>query len=270
MLEALLGAVFVDAGFEAAAAVVERLWGERLGSQHPAPRPPKTAAPGMGAGPRARAAVLQADRPRRHRARAGVPGRGQGGQPAAGAGRGPTKRDAESAARDPDARTIEQDMTNAEPHTRRLRRHRRRAQCRQVDAGQCAGRLEGLDRVAQGADHAHARDRHRHDRPPGGWRPRAGRAGRHAGHLPHRQAPARARHGRCRLAGRRGRRRRGPGRRCRTRRRAGDAGDRRAAEGAAGAALPGPEQDRPRGAREAAHLDGRASTPGCPSSAPSW
>jgi ribonuclease III len=42
MLEALLGAVFVDAGFEAAAAVVEHLWGERLGSQHPAPRPPKT------------------------------------------------------------------------------------------------------------------------------------------------------------------------------------------------------------------------------------
>ena len=30
------------------------------------------------------------------------------------------------------------------------------------------------------------------------------------------------------------------------------AGHRRAAEGAAGAALPGPEQDRPRGAREAA------------------
>ena len=34
MLEALLGAIFLDAGFEAAAAVVERLWGERLGSQH--------------------------------------------------------------------------------------------------------------------------------------------------------------------------------------------------------------------------------------------
>ncbi len=42
MLEALLGAVFLDAGFETAGAVVERLWGERLGSQHPAPRPPKT------------------------------------------------------------------------------------------------------------------------------------------------------------------------------------------------------------------------------------
>ncbi|CAN5894634.1 ribonuclease III [soil metagenome] len=42
MLEALLGAVFLDAGFPAAAGVVERLWGDRLGSQHPAPRPPKT------------------------------------------------------------------------------------------------------------------------------------------------------------------------------------------------------------------------------------
>lgn len=42
MLEALLGAVFLDAGFETAAEVIERLWGERLGSHYPAPRPPKT------------------------------------------------------------------------------------------------------------------------------------------------------------------------------------------------------------------------------------
>ena len=42
MQEALLGAIYLDAGYAAAAAVVERLWGERLGSQHPAPRPPKT------------------------------------------------------------------------------------------------------------------------------------------------------------------------------------------------------------------------------------
>ena len=41
-MEALLGAVFVDAGFATAAATVERLWGERLGSHNPAPRPPKT------------------------------------------------------------------------------------------------------------------------------------------------------------------------------------------------------------------------------------
>jgi ribonuclease-3 len=42
MLEAVLGAIFLDAGFEAAAQAVERLWGDRLGSDNPAPRPPKT------------------------------------------------------------------------------------------------------------------------------------------------------------------------------------------------------------------------------------
>ncbi|MFO1157604.1 MAG: ribonuclease III [Reyranellaceae bacterium] len=42
MLEALLGAVFLDAGLAAATATVERLWGDRLGSHNPAPRPPKT------------------------------------------------------------------------------------------------------------------------------------------------------------------------------------------------------------------------------------
>ena len=42
MMEALLGAIFLDAGFAAAAAIVERLWGVRLGRQHPAPRPSKT------------------------------------------------------------------------------------------------------------------------------------------------------------------------------------------------------------------------------------
>ena len=42
-LEALLGAIFLDAGFAAAAACVERLWGDRLTSQAAAPRDPKTA-----------------------------------------------------------------------------------------------------------------------------------------------------------------------------------------------------------------------------------
>ena len=42
MLEALLGAIFLDAGFEAAAHAVEKLWDDRLGSNNPAPRPPKT------------------------------------------------------------------------------------------------------------------------------------------------------------------------------------------------------------------------------------
>ena len=41
-MEALLGAIFLDAGFPAAAACIERLWGERLSSQRAAPRDAKT------------------------------------------------------------------------------------------------------------------------------------------------------------------------------------------------------------------------------------
>jgi ribonuclease-3 len=40
--EALLGAIFLDAGFEVAAAVIERLFGDRLAAQRTAPRDPKT------------------------------------------------------------------------------------------------------------------------------------------------------------------------------------------------------------------------------------
>jgi ribonuclease-3 len=42
-LEALLGAVFLDAGFAAAAGCVEALWGDRIASQATAPRDAKTA-----------------------------------------------------------------------------------------------------------------------------------------------------------------------------------------------------------------------------------
>ena len=42
MLEALLGATYLDAGFAAAAEVVARLWGGRLAIDQAAPRPPKT------------------------------------------------------------------------------------------------------------------------------------------------------------------------------------------------------------------------------------
>ena len=46
----------------------------------------------------------------------------------------------------------------------RLRRADRRAQCRQIDAGQPAGRHQGVDRHPQGADDARHRPRHRHAR----------------------------------------------------------------------------------------------------------
>ena len=83
----------------------------------------------------------------------------------------------------------------------RLRRADRRAQCRQVDAGQCAGRHQGLDRHAQGADHAHADARHR-DRRRG-----ADHLRRHAGHF-RAAPPARPRDGGDRLGRRAGRRHR--------------------------------------------------------------
>ena len=41
-VEALLGAIYLDAGYDAAARCIERLWGERLERQLEAPRDPKT------------------------------------------------------------------------------------------------------------------------------------------------------------------------------------------------------------------------------------
>lgn len=42
VLEALLAAIYLDAGFDKAFAVVERLWGPRLGAMEQPPRDPKT------------------------------------------------------------------------------------------------------------------------------------------------------------------------------------------------------------------------------------
>ncbi len=98
MLEALLGAVFLDAGFEAAAHVVERLWDTRLGSDNPAPRPPKTQLQEWAQG---RGLALPAYR---QVAREGSEHEPvflievKVGSHAAAQGRGQTKRDAESAA----------------------------------------------------------------------------------------------------------------------------------------------------------------------------
>ena len=85
----------------------------------------------------------------------------------------------------------------------RLRRADRRAQCRQVDADQCAGRHQGRDRLPQGADDARAAARHR-DRGR-----RAAHLRRYARHL-RAEAAARPRHGDDRLDGRARRRHRLP------------------------------------------------------------
>jgi len=98
MLEAVLGAIFLDAGFEAAAQAVERLWGDRLGSDNPAPRPPKTQlqewAQGRGL---ALPAYRQVGREGSEHEPVFLVEVKVGSLPAA-RGRGQTKRDAESAA----------------------------------------------------------------------------------------------------------------------------------------------------------------------------
>ena len=122
-------------------------------------------AAGMGAGARAADAVLSRSRAHRPASRSRIPRRGE---PAAIASR-PKARGAPSARpsrprRRPccRARACAPMADGARRrHALRLCRADRRAQCRQVDAHQRAGRLESVDRLAQGADHAHAGARHR-------------------------------------------------------------------------------------------------------------
>ena len=60
-MEAVIAAVHLDAGFEAARAMVLRLWGGRIGRVEADARDPKTALAGMGAGARHAAAGLCRD-----------------------------------------------------------------------------------------------------------------------------------------------------------------------------------------------------------------
>ena len=98
MLFRSLGAIFLDAGFETAARAVEHLWDERLGSDNPAPRPPKTQlqewAQGRGL---ALPVYRQIGREGSEHEPVFLVEVEVGTQPAA-QGRGQTKRDAESAA----------------------------------------------------------------------------------------------------------------------------------------------------------------------------
>src|SRR5262245_27603814 len=98
MLEALLAAIFLDAGFETAARAIERLWGERLGRHNPAPRPPKTQ---LQEWAQARGLALPAYRQLGREGAAHEPVflvEVRVGEMAPAQGRGSTKREAESAA----------------------------------------------------------------------------------------------------------------------------------------------------------------------------
>ena len=62
MCEALIGAVFLDGGYPVAAALIERLWGERLRARGTPAARRQDGAAGMGAGTRAADAHLSRDR----------------------------------------------------------------------------------------------------------------------------------------------------------------------------------------------------------------
>ena len=210
--EALLGAIFLEAGYDKARDVVRQHWGARLEGS-PAPTPPMPSRP-CRSGRRARASICRTTwrspargpttpraSPPRCASRARKPARGEGAN----------KRAAEQAAATAllaregvwsEPQMSEPDAGRARDPLRLHRRHRR-AQRRQVDAGQCAGRRQGLDRQPQGADDAHAAARHRHrGREPA-------RVHRHARHL-RAAPPSRPGHGGRGLG--RGRRRRHRGR----------------------------------------------------------
>ena len=214
--EALIGAVFLDGGYAAAAALVERFWGERMLT--PA-RPLRDAKTLLQEWAQARGLPTPAYREvGAHRAapRSGIPRRRR----AAGSRAGGRHRALQARRRAGGRRRHAGARGRVGPHgwltpasrrrgddALRLRRADRRAQCRQVDAAQRAGRRQGRDRHPQGADDARAGARDR-DRGRG-----AARLRRHARHL-RAAAPARPRHGGDRLERRARRRPRRPADRC--------------------------------------------------------
>ena len=202
--EALIGAVYLDGGYKAAEELVERLWQARMRATGAAAARSQDHVAGMGAGARPADAGLSRGRALRSRPQSRIPRR----RAASRTWRRPKAWAAPSA---PPNRPPPPPCWRARASSRRgamadgrrtgaplrLRGADRRAECRQVDADQCAGRRQGLDRHAQGADHAHAHSRHRHRRRG------AAHLRRHAGDFLA-AAPARPRHGRHRLGQRAG------------------------------------------------------------------
>ena len=161
--EALIGAVFVDGGYGRPPALIERLWEERM--RAPA-RPLRDAKTVLQEWAQARGLPTPAYREverkgpdhdpgvPRHR-RASRPSRRPKGSaaPSAPPSRPPPPPCSRARASSGPPRWLSP-TTARTPRTLRLHRADRRAQCRQIDADQRAGRHQGGDRLAQGADHA--------------------------------------------------------------------------------------------------------------------
>ena len=250
--ESLIGAVFVDGGFEAAEALVVRAWGDADRRRR---RPRATPRPRCRNG-RSRA---RSPRPATRRSSAAAR-RTRPISSCAWCSKASSRNSAQRARSGPPNRPRRRPFSTAgaevERDALRVRRAHRRAQRRQIDAHQRARRRKGLDRHPQGADDA--LDRARRDDQGRG----ADRVRRHAWPV-RAQAPPRPGDGRLRLERGGGRRRGGaddrrpegggpsePDR--------GDPGDPRRARRARQAEARRPQQDRPRRAAEAARTLGQA------------
>ena len=149
--EALIGAIYLDAGLEAARQFVERHWrsGRRGSSRRRMPRRR------CRNGPRPPACRCRSIRWWNRAARRTIrPSPSRSRSPARHRqARGKSKRSAEQAA----AASLMADCARDRRQVAlRLCRPYRRAECRQVDPAQPPDRREGLDRQPQGADHAPA------------------------------------------------------------------------------------------------------------------
>ena len=149
--ESLIGAVFVDGGFEAARDLILRAWGDRAdgGRRARARRQDRGAGMGAGAGARRRRTTRRppAAGPRTRRTSSCAScSRATSPRPAKRAPSAPPNR--------PPPRPSSTGGAQMSADPLRLRRADRRAQRRQVDADQRARRREGGDRHPQGADDA--------------------------------------------------------------------------------------------------------------------
>ena len=156
MVESLIGALWLDAGLEAAQRASSAPPGrDRVDSRDSAPQHPKSALQEWAAANDRRPPayeVVGRSGPQ-HAPTLRRPGLDQGRRRGRGGGPRPSRK--------PRPRPRRRCWTSWHEPALRHRRRGRRAQCRQVDPGQRAGRPEGRDRHPQGADHPHPADGHR-------------------------------------------------------------------------------------------------------------
>ena len=179
--EAIIGAMFLDGGLQAAAAFIEAQWSDLISDALTPPKDREDRPAGVGAGARHRPAELSRAeattvRPTRRSSGSRWPCRGWARRrEAAPPSAAPNRRrrrgcsfasTATGAGHDDDSPAVETVPGSRSPTSRlesslRLRRGHRRAQRREVDPGQPHRRRQGQHRHAEDPDDAVSRARHR-------------------------------------------------------------------------------------------------------------